>query len=63
MSVGVLKQNGAGKIPMSETMGIERLGRFLAGCGVRRGGGRCKKLHFHFLPFFPSASLPLRQSC
>ena len=39
MSVGVLKHNRAGKIPMSETMGIERLGRFPAGCRVRRGGG------------------------
>lgn len=38
MSVGVLKQSGAGKIPMSETMGIERLGRFPVGCRVRRGG-------------------------
>lgn len=39
MSVGVLEQSGAGKIPMSETMGIERLGRFPAGCQVQRGGG------------------------
>lgn len=38
MSVGVLKHSGAGKIPMSETMGIERLGRFPAGCLGRRGG-------------------------
>jgi hypothetical protein len=39
MSVGVLEHSGAGKIPMSETMGIERLGRFPAGCQVQRGGG------------------------
>lgn len=31
MSVGVLTRNGAGKIHMSETTGIERLGSFLAG--------------------------------
>nr|WP_192963001.1 hypothetical protein [Paracoccus haeundaensis] len=58
MSVGVLEQSGAGKIPMSETMGIERLGRFPAGCQVQRGGGMGVKNYtsiscHSFLPLSP----------
>lgn len=58
MSVGVLKHNGAGKIPMSETMGIERLGSFPAGCRVRRGSGMDVKITLSFL----AITLPTKES-
>jgi len=48
MSVGVLAHHEAGKNPMSETIGIERLGRFLAGCVDQPSGGGSVKLTFAF---------------